>query len=283
MGMVRQVVVWATLLGGGSAWAQKPMDFLSPPMNMPKKSPITPLPGGEPTLPKSTPPAIWKPEEHPDEPPVPPHLQVIPDWYPSPPPANYTTSSCNFNVWCGSERFSPDFSTCQVLLGGYTSIPGLGPRIPDFTYAPLTVRYSWMLNAPQDTTAFYRGNLEYVFDLTIAPITSGIGKAIGGPTLLWRYNFVQPNAGVIPYIQAGGGFHLTDAYKQRDQRAIGQGFNVVLRTEIGVRCFIAENWSLDIEGGYQYISNAQMATRNYGVNAIGAQIGFTYFFPSGGR
>ena len=41
---------------------------------------------------------------------------------------------------------------------------------------------------------------------------------------------------------------------------------------------LTECFSLDVEAGYQHISNAGIATRNGGLNTLGAGIGFTYFF-----
>jgi lipid A 3-O-deacylase len=289
MASVRRCVqsVALVLLGSALAYGQEPMPM---PKQMPKSStpatskisPITPVPGTIP--PRKNELGNWQPEVEPkEEAPIPPHLQIIPQWYPSPPPANYSSSSCNFNVWCGENRFSPDFSTQEVRIGGYTTFPGFGPRIRNFSYVPLSVRHGWMLNAPQDIDSLYRGNFEVLFDVTAACITSGLGKGFIGPSILWRYNFVQPGASVVPYLQGGSGFVLTDAYKDRTQRAIGQAFEFYLRAEVGARFFLTDNWSFDIEGGYQHISNARMAERNYGVNALGAQIGFTYFFPSGGR
>ena len=57
-------------------------------------------------------------------------------------------------------------------------------------------------------------------------------------------------------------------------------FELEAHAQIGLRYFISDNWSLDIEGGYQHISNAGMASRNAGVNAgLGGQRGVTYHFP----
>jgi len=53
--------------------------------------------------------------------------------------------------------------------------------------------------------------------------------------------------------------------------------------EIGLKCFVAPNLSLDVEGGFQHISNAGLARRNHGVNALGAQVGLTYYFPVAGQ
>ena len=41
---------------------------------------------------------------------------------------------------------------------------------------------------------------------------------------------------------------------------------------------ITDNLSLDVEGGFQHISNAGLSTHNGGINCLGAAIGLTYFF-----
>ena len=48
-----------------------------------------------------------------------------------------------------------------------------------------------------------------------------------------------------------------------------------------MKYFVSRNLSLDLEAGFQHISNANSADRNFGVNALGAQVGFTYYFPWG--
>jgi hypothetical protein len=44
---------------------------------------------------------------------------------------------------------------------------------------------------------------------------------------------------------------------------------------------VAPNLSLDVEGGIQHLSNGGLARRNYGINAVGAAVGLTYYFPCG--
>jgi hypothetical protein len=41
---------------------------------------------------------------------------------------------------------------------------------------------------------------------------------------------------------------------------------------------VAEDWSVDVEGMFHHISNASIASRNDGVNALGGFIGATYYF-----
>jgi hypothetical protein len=62
------------------------------------------------------------------------------------------------------------------------------------------------------------------------------------------------------------------------QELIGQEFEFLLRAELGLRCWLTESLSFDVEGGFQHISNAGIAVRNGGINNLGFSVGFTYSF-----
>ena len=166
-----------------------------------------------------------------------------------------------------------------MLAGAYFTST-LGPCVPVFNYMPVTIRQGWMLTAPKDEGPL-RGNWEFLADVTAAQVISSYGNYLAGSSLFLRYNFLSPDSVLIPYSQIGGGVVFTDAYKDQTQRAIGQSFELIFHYELGLKYFVAPNLSLDIEGGYQHISKARMASRNCGVNALGAQIGVTYYFPWG--
>lgn len=225
----------------------------------------------------SPPPASLTPPKLSEEGDLPFHSRP---WHPNPPPAAFAGSACNFNPFCGDDIFSPDFQSCQVLLGGFAS-SSLGPTIHSFNYIPLTLRAGWMLTAPDEIEGLFRGNWECLADLTIGSIFTKYGSCMFGPSLNLRRNFLWPGASIVPYTQVGAGFLLIDASQEKWQRAIGQDFEFQLNARIGCRYFISERWTLDIEGGLQHISNAGMKSRNAGVNALGGQIGFTYHFPAG--
>lgn len=278
--MVRRVVIIALMCAamGTPVVAQSPATVGAP---TPTATTV-PAVNRPPTLPwwlEGTEPVTELPQPKPLE----DHRQHTPPWHPTPPPAAFAGSACNFNTEClPGDLFSPDYSSCQVLLGAYAS-SSLGPTIHAFNYIPLSLRYGTMLTAPDDMDGDLRGNWECLAGLNIAPIFSRYGRCAVGPSLYLRRNFVHPGATLVPYAQVGAGFLLTDAYKEKWQDAIGQAFEFHLQANIGLRYFISEHWSLDIEGGLQHISNCGMASRNAGVNALGAQLGFTYHFPAGGK
>ena len=211
------------------------------------------------------------------------HPIFVKPWHPEPPPVATASSACNFDLVTDvpASAFSPDFHAVQILAGGYWSAR-LGPSIPNFDYAPLTVRYLRTLTAPQETTRWWRGYWDQVFEFTAAPITSSYGSYLAGPTgiLKARYSFVRDNFPVVPYVQAGAGFVLNDAYKDMTQRAIGEAFEFNLQVQAGLRFYVCERWSIDVEGGFQHTSNARLASRNYGANAFGVLAGLTYHFPT---
>jgi len=91
-----------------------------------------------------------------------------------------------------------------------------------------------------------------------------------------RKNFVTPDSKFVPYCQLGVGCILNDAHQDKTQDAVGEMFEFYLHAEVGLKCFLTKDLSLDIEMGMQHISNANLASRNLGVNAFGGSVGFTY-------
>jgi hypothetical protein len=183
-----------------------------------------------------------------------------------------------------AEAFAKHHCTLQVLGGAYFCPVGLGPRsTPHFNFAPIDMRLGCMLCSPWLDGCCLRSNLEAVLELATAAIFSGPGTLVIGPTALLRCNFVQPDCRVVPYLQGGGGFVYEDAYRDKTQRALGQAGEFYLQATAGLHFFLNPHWSLDIEGGYLHISNADTNARNGGINALGGSIGLTYFFGKAGR
>ncbi len=102
----------------------------------------------------------------------------------------------------------------------------------------------------------------------------GEGSYIAGGTLWLRYNFVQPNWRVVPYLQGGVGAEGTDM----NQDLIGQKFNFNLNIAAGARWFVARDISINAECLYQHISNAKLSSTDIGINAVGPVLSISYFF-----
>jgi hypothetical protein len=201
--------------------------------------------------------------------------------HPMPPPAAFSGSACNFNVWCGDNIFSPDYSSTQVLLGAYTnSHEGTGNK--ELNYIPLTFRTGWMLTAPDHQDSILAGNWECLCDLTVAKIVSGYGRCMLGPSVYLRRNFVSEEATLVPYSQIGVGLLFTDAHAEGGQNDLRNVCVTQFSAQLGLRYFITDRVSLDVEGGYQHFTTSSTPFIR-GIGGFGAQVGFTYHFFSGGK
>jgi hypothetical protein len=166
------------------------------------------------------------------------------------------------------------------VLGGYFHSPITtgGSKRPEFDYSGADFRYGIVLTPMLFDHSFLRGNFELLGDILADGVTKGPGNYLVGGSLLFRYNFVQPGSRLIPYFQLGGGGLHTDAAEDPSQRLIGSDFEFILEADLGARLMLNDRWSLLFEGTFQHISNADTASRNVGVNALGGRIGLGYLY-----
>lgn len=143
------------------------------------------------------------------------------------------------------------------------------------------IRLGWILNNPRQEVSLLRGSFEALIQVSQASIYQGPGSYWAGLAALIRYNFAAPGSKWIPYIQAGAGLVLNDAYKDHSQDAIGQAIEFTPQASLGIRYFFKEKWSVDLEGIFHHISNAGLADRNVGLNSFGGFIGISYLFDRG--
>jgi opacity protein-like surface antigen len=163
-------------------------------------------------------------------------------------------------------------------VGPYFSPTGIGPDPPSFDYVRMAARLGWMLNDASRWSGALRGAFEAVFEVSGGPTFDSFGDWLVGPSAAIRYNFVQPGWKIVPYLQGGVGITFSDAYQDKSQDAIGTNPEFTIQAAIGARWLLDPHWSIDVEAGYEHISNADIAERNAGVNALGASVGFSYFF-----
>jgi hypothetical protein len=182
-----------------------------------------------------------------------------------------------------STLFVEDRITLEFMTGVMFSPCGLGPSAPVFNYQQNNIRLGWMLVSPDDKEnpfrdTPFRGNFEALFEVTGSYIWESFGTYMTGITGIVRYNFVQPNWIVVPYIQGGAGVIYTNARNWSNQEAIGGNWEFTPQFGAGLKFLIDDNFSFNIEGAFQHISNANTSARNEGVNAYGGFAGFTYYF-----
>jgi len=182
-----------------------------------------------------------------------------------------------------SRLFQEDRITLEFMTGAMFSPCGLGPHEPVYNYQQNNVRLGWMLVSPDDKEnpfrdTPFRGNFEALFETTGSYVWETFGTYMVGITGLIRYNFVQPGWIVVPYIQGGAGVIYPNGRNWSNQEAIGGNWEFTPQFAGGLKFLIDDNFSFNIEGAFQHISNACTSARNEGVNAYGGFAGFTYYF-----
>jgi lipid A 3-O-deacylase len=161
---------------------------------------------------------------------------------------------------------------------GYFGSFSTGAPRPTINYQLNDLRLGWMYDSPRHH-GFWRGNNEFIFEAFGGPVTDSPGGSyLAGGGILWRYNFIQPGARLIPYTQLGAGALDNDVWTSPHQRILGEGFEFLLTADLGIKYLVNDRWAISLEADYRHISNADIASRNQGLNALGALMQISYFF-----
>lgn len=148
---------------------------------------------------------------------------------------------------------------------------------PAIDYAVNSLRLGLMLYDPKGP-GLLAGNFEVLGEIFAGGIFDGPGNVLAGSTLIFRYNFIQPQARIIPYLQVGGGGVYTDIGEAESLGLISLPVEFNLQANAGMRYMLNDRWSLVIEGAYRHISNAEIKKPNFGLDNIGGNIGFGFSF-----
>ena len=121
-----------------------------------------------------------------------------------------------------------------------------------------------------------RGNLELTATMVGTVVVSGpesyfIGAAFGG-----RYNFVQPGARLIPFVELRGGAGACDS--QGLYQSIQTDLTFTYLIGVGLRFDLNPRSSLTFSVTDQHLSNAWFANPDYGFDSLGATLGVQTHF-----
>jgi hypothetical protein len=169
---------------------------------------------------------------------------------------------------------SKEFETVSGLYYFFDRGDNDGPSID---LAVASFRYGTMLSNPHGT-GFFAGNYEFLAEVFGGGIFQGPGNVEAGATLFLRYNFIQPHARVIPYMQIGGGGVYTDISETKSHGLVSLPVEFNLQGTGGVRFMLNQRCSFILEAGYRHISNASIKLPNRGVDSVGGDLGFGFFF-----
>jgi hypothetical protein len=153
-----------------------------------------------------------------------------------------------------------------------------GPPL-HYTLVPLSLSLRWHLYDPCGPS-FLRGNIDITFSGSYTVIPRGPESLYAAFISGVRYNFVQSNCRIAPYIEGRAGLGYTDS-KSRDGvlYAQGQDFTFTIILGGGIRYNFNPRYSASVGITYMHISNAFLSKAyNYGINVYGPTIGFNVGF-----
>ncbi len=165
----------------------------------------------------------------------------------------------------------------QDVSGAFFFFDTTQNRRPSIDYAINSLRLGVMLYDPQGP-GILAGNFEVMGEIFAGGIFEGPGDVLAGSTLIFRYNFVQPQARIIPYLQIGAGGVYTNIGEEESRGLISLPVEFNLQANGGLRYMLNDHWSLVLEAAYRHVSNAEIKKPNYGLDNLGGNVGFGFSF-----
>lgn len=147
----------------------------------------------------------------------------------------------------------------------------------DYTLVPLILSLRWHLYDASGPS-FLRGNCDLTFSGAYTFIPQGPESRYVAFMTGVRYNFVQRNWRVAPYVEERVGVGFTDAKGPYGvQWAQGQDLTFNFNLGAGFRYNFNSLYSVSVGINYMHISNIYLSepkTNNYGINVFGPTVGF---------
>jgi hypothetical protein len=153
-------------------------------------------------------------------------------------------------------------------------------RVPlDYTLIPLTLSLRWHLDDIGGPWIL-RGNTDVTFSGNYTVIPQGPESYYASIMMGARYNFVQPNWRIAPYLEGRVGCGFTDAKGPYGVKyAQGEDFTFTFSMGGGLRYNFDSRYSVSAGMSYMHISNLYLSKAyNYGLNVYGPTIGVNIGF-----
>jgi len=176
-----------------------------------------------------------------------------------------------------ANRFAFGAKEVENVMGAFFFFDTTQNQRPSIDFALDSLRLGIMLNDPWNIGPL-SGNFEVLGEVFVGGVFTGPGNVLAGATLVFRYNFVQPQARVVPYLQIGAGGVYTDIPEDESRGLISLPVEFNLQAGVGTRFLVTDRWSINLEGVYRHISNAEIKKPNFGIDSVGGNLGFGFSF-----
>jgi len=162
------------------------------------------------------------------------------------------------------------------------------PGVADYTLVPLNFSLRAQLYDICGPSIL-RGNTDFSFTGSYTVIEQGPESYYASAMAGVRYNFIQPNWRMVPYLELRGGMGFTDAQQpyeaahHQPEAGQGQDFTFTFTMGAGVRYNFSPTYSLSAGIAFMHISNLYLSEPkyyNHGVNVVGPTIGLNIALPT---
>jgi Lipid A 3-O-deacylase (PagL) len=171
--------------------------------------------------------------------------------------------------------------TFELGSGAIWSNVRYGEPDKAYTIIPISLTASLRLDdvsLDHELGGILRGYSEFFFRADYDQIVRGPETHYEGLIVGPRYNFVQPNWKIVPYVEAGVGFLFADANPEAG--GLGQDFNFTFTVGAGAKYNITDDFFMRLGVEYQHVSNAGLSdpVPNNAIDALGPKLSFGYAF-----
>jgi hypothetical protein len=172
--------------------------------------------------------------------------------------------------------------TIELGSGALWSNVRSGEPNKPYTIVPISLTASLRLDdvsLDHELWGVLRGYSEFFFRADYDDIARGPESHYEGLLVGPRYNFVQPNWPIIPYVEGGVGIVFADSKPQFG--GLGQDFNFTFIAGAGAKYNITDDFFLRLGVEYQHVSNAGLsepANANHPIDGLGPKLSFGYAF-----
>jgi lipid A 3-O-deacylase len=170
------------------------------------------------------------------------------------------------------EGFQPGAESFTFSAGATYGLSDFGST-QKHDLALTSVTYGHMLGCVWADNTCFGGNWEFRLELFGGAQFSPSAEWLVGLTPHFRYNFVTGTRWV-PFLDGGAGVTGTGI----SGADLSGRFQFNLQGGGGVRWFIKNNVSIDLEARYLHISDADIKKPNNGLNGITGMIGISFYF-----
>lgn len=169
------------------------------------------------------------------------------------------------------------FGTIELGLqsGYWHAFTGLGNANSSNRSAVFVLPQIGVVVTDKIEMGYFSGAIEVLAEPVGAHFFEPFSASLAGFSIVGRYNFLEFGRW-MPYWDFGMGVSWTDLAPRIPEQSTP--FEFLLETGPGLQYFITQNFALTGALRLHHISNANIGSRNTGINAVLGLIGVSYYF-----